>query len=91
MSMINKTLLPQVNIRKVYVNQGNVLINGFLTAESPGSDGSSFWMDEKYFSQYIDVYFVATKEQLADMLTKVLDMSTFILFCKQIYKLRRRA
>ena len=58
MSMINKTLLPQVNIRKVYVNQGNVLINGFLTAESPGSDGSSFWMDEKYFSQYIDVYFV---------------------------------
>ena len=56
--MINKTLLPQVNIRKVYVNQDNVVINGFLTAESTGSSGSSFWMDEKYFSQYIDIYFV---------------------------------
>jgi hypothetical protein len=40
--------------------------------------------------QYIDIYFVGTKEQLADMLTKVLDMSTFLLFCKQIYGLRRR-
>ena len=41
-------------------------------------------------NQYVDIYFVATKEQLADMLTKILDMSTFILFCKQIYSLRRR-
>lgn len=58
MSMIQKTLLPQINIRKMFVNQENVVINGFMTAETPGSGGSPFWMDEKYFSQYISVYFV---------------------------------
>lgn len=56
--MIDKTLLPQVSIRKVYVNQDNVVINGFMTAEAPASGGSPFWMDEKYFSQYIDIYFI---------------------------------
>ena len=40
--------------------------------------------------QYVDLYFTVTKEQLADMLTKVLDVSTFLMFCKQIYMLRRR-
>jgi len=33
---------------------------------------------------------VGTKEQLADMLTKILDISTFLFFCKQIYGLRRK-
>ncbi len=56
--MIEKTLLPQVNIRKVYVNQDSIVVNGFMTAESPSSGGSPFWMDEKYFSQYINVYFI---------------------------------
>ena len=41
--------------------------------------------------QYVDLYFTATKEQLADMLTKILDVSTFLMFCKQIYTLRRKA
>ena len=40
--------------------------------------------------QYVDLYFTTTKEQQADMLTKVLDMSTFLLFCKQIYALLRK-
>ena len=40
--------------------------------------------------QYVELYFVGTKEQLADMLTKILDISTFLFFCKQIYGLRRK-
>ena len=40
--------------------------------------------------QYVELFFVPTKEQLADALTKVLDMTAFLLFCKQVYGVRRR-
>ena len=40
--------------------------------------------------QYVDIFFITTKEQLADMLTKVLDMSTFLTFCGLIYLRRKR-
>ena len=39
--------------------------------------------------QYVELFFVVTKEQLADMLTKVLDMSTYLAFCRIIYNRRK--
>ena len=40
--------------------------------------------------QYVELHFVGTKEQLADGLTKVLDLSAFLLLCRQLYTARRR-
>jgi hypothetical protein len=39
--------------------------------------------------QFVEIFFIPTKEQVADMFTKVLDMSTFLLFCRALYKRRR--
>ena len=39
--------------------------------------------------QYLELIFITTKEQLADMLTKVLDMRSFLFFCALIYRRRR--
>ena len=39
--------------------------------------------------QFVEIFFIPTKEQVADMFTKVLDMSTFLLFCRVLYKRRR--
>ena len=39
--------------------------------------------------QFTELFFIATKEQLADMLTKVLDMSTYLAFCRLIYRHRK--
>jgi hypothetical protein len=40
--------------------------------------------------EFVELYFVATKEQLADLATKVLDMSTFLLFCRTLFSSRKR-
>ena len=41
--------------------------------------------------QYVDLYFVSTKEQLGDLFTKVLDMSTLLMFCRLLYAKRNKA
>jgi hypothetical protein len=38
--------------------------------------------------QYVTVVFVGTKEQLADILTKVVDISTFLLACRTLFTRR---
>ena len=38
---------------------------------------------------YVEIFFIPTKEQVADMFTKVLDMSTFLFFCRMLYSRRR--
>jgi hypothetical protein len=53
---ISKTLLPQVNIKKIFINQGNIVVNGILTSQDQSD--TPFWMDEKYFTEHIDVFFV---------------------------------
>ena len=53
---ISKTLLPQVNIKKIFINQGNIVVNGILTSQDQSD--TQFWMDEKYFTEHIDVFFV---------------------------------
>ena len=53
---ISKTLLPQMNIKKIFINQGNIVVNGILTSQD--QNDSPFWMDEKYFTEYIDIFFV---------------------------------
>ena len=40
-------------------------------------------------NQFVEIFFVSTKEQLADMFTKVLDMSTYLYFCRMLYQRRR--
>ena len=39
--------------------------------------------------QYVELYFVPTKEQLADIFTKVLDMSTYLAFCSILFQHRK--
>jgi hypothetical protein len=48
-----------------------------------------FYLRWLVLHQYVEVFFIPTKEQLADMLTKVVDMSTFLYFCRILYRRRR--
>lgn len=41
--------------------------------------------------EYADLFFVNTKEQVADIFTKVLDMSTFLVFCRVLYQKRKNS
>ena len=56
MQSLNTTSLPHVTIQKVYINQHNVVVNAFLTVDN--SKGSPFWMEEKYFTDFVDVHFI---------------------------------
>ena len=56
MQSLNTTSLPHVTIQKIYVNQHNVVVNAFLTVDN--SKGSPFWMEEKYFTDFVDVHFI---------------------------------
>ena len=40
--------------------------------------------------QFVELFFVGTKEQRADALTKILDMSNFLVFCRFLYPLTRK-
>ena len=40
--------------------------------------------------QYVTVVFVGTKDQLADILTKVVDISTFLLACRALFTRRSK-
>ena len=39
--------------------------------------------------QYARIIFVSTKDQLADILTKVVDISTFLTACRILFKRRK--
>ena len=41
--------------------------------------------------KWIEIVFVPTKEQLADILTKVVDFNTFVAACKILFNQRSRA
>lgn len=56
MSDISKTLLPQMNIKKIFIDRNEIVVNGILTSQDQGD--VPFWMDEKYFTEFVDVYFV---------------------------------
>ena len=56
MQHLNTTPLPHVTIQKIYVNQNNVVVNAYLTVDS--SNNSPFWMEEKYFTDFIDINFI---------------------------------
>ena len=38
---------------------------------------------------YVEVIFVGTKDQLADILTKVVDISTFLVACRILFRKRK--
>ena len=39
--------------------------------------------------QYVEIFFIPTKEQLGDITTKVLDMSSFLSFCVMLFQRRK--
>jgi len=78
---ISKTLLPLMNIRKVFVEQTSITVNGILTSQDTGA--TPFWMDEQYFTEFIDVYFIIdhlsepNRSRLADPNSRVSNYANY--------------
>ena len=70
-----------MNIGKVFIDQTSVTINGILTSQDHGD--VPFWMAEKYFTEYIDAYFVIDpyshdhRGRLADTNSRVANFSNY--------------
>ena len=70
MQQLSTTSLPHITIQKIYINRDNVTVNAYLTTNDKSS--SPFWMEEKYFTDFIDVHFMLVHDG-ADFAAKLAD------------------
>ena len=70
MQQLSTTSLPHVTIQKIYINRDNITVNAYLTTNDKSS--SPFWMEEKYFTDFIDIHFMLVHDG-ADFAAKLAD------------------
>lgn len=70
MQQLSTTPLPHITIQKIYVNRDNVTVNAYLTTNDNST--SPFWMEEKYFSDFINVHFMLVHDG-SDFASKLSD------------------
>jgi hypothetical protein len=75
MSLLQTTSLPHISVQKIYLNSQTITVNGSLTSLDEGV--SPFLMNEEYFSEFVNIYFllvddgVVTESMLSDHSSRV--------------------